>query len=431
MTDSHASDSPTTNPSDAAAAPVTSPATSPADSAASDEALWAAIEAKRHELEAHLAYIEQCQYGGPDGVPQMDADQREADDLRLELSWMRQSYYATEGGKRRLQQQTDKTRCSTAMLVSRLRAKWALQHSQPRAEHGVCSLSATRDGVDPWAEYISAGTEQLFEKVIASFPPGSEAVFGMRTHLADSLISAIVVPLNLPPSQQVIWEHHAKPCRQVVMLGSGLDTSAGKHPTRRFFEVDLPEMIALKQKVIRELPAHVTKDFPYSERHVSYIPYTFGKDEQPPLLELLTEQGFDPEQPTLWLMMGVSYYLTREQFCQTLSMISQFPGVHVFAFDYALPSPADDAHQELARLGEPIRFQCADIAPLLIEHFFPYIHEESFCAYYRRTYGLDATVLPNDKRALRFVVCSNNRNLMRSRTALPKASLSFGDSYIG
>lgn len=394
-----------------------------------DAELWATLEAKRAELDAHTAYMDSRQYGGPDGVPEWDADRHHADELRMELSWMRQAYYATDGGKLRLQQQTNKTRSSTAMLVSLLRAKWAARPLPHTSIQQPPSLDGFLDGLDPWAKYISAGTEQRFEKVLASFPPGSEAVFGMRTHLADRLINGIVVPTDLTPHQATGWRRSgAKPCEQVVMLGSGLDTSAGKHLSRRFFEVDLPEMIALKRQVISDLPDEAVQLLPYSEHNISYIPYTFGQQEQAPLLDLLVAQGFDPNKPTLWLMMGVSYYLTREQFCQTLSMISLFPGAHVFAFDYALPSQADSAQEELARLGEPIRFQCADIAPLLIEHHFPYIHEESFCAYYRRTCGLDAQVWPDDKRALRFVVCANNRHLMRAR---PASTLSFGKSCIG
>jgi methyltransferase (TIGR00027 family) len=93
-------------------------------------------------------------------------------------------------------------------------------------------------------------------------------------------------------------------CRQVVLLAAGLDARGfrlGWPPGTRLFEIDLPEVLAVKEGVLADQRAQ-----PRCERHV------VAADLTGDWLAALTAAGFDPGEPTAWLVEGLLVYLARD-----------------------------------------------------------------------------------------------------------------------
>ncbi|MFD7642123.1 SAM-dependent methyltransferase [Kitasatospora sp. NPDC059795] len=92
--------------------------------------------------------------------------------------------------------------------------------------------------------------------------------------------------------------------RQVVLLGAGLDSRAYRlpwPPGTTVWELDRPEVLAFKQRVLDELTA-----VPSACRR------TVPVDLREPWPEALTEAGLDPRLPVAWLAEGLFLYLPAE-----------------------------------------------------------------------------------------------------------------------
>lgn len=91
-------------------------------------------------------------------------------------------------------------------------------------------------------------------------------------------------------------------CRQVVSLAAGLDARAWRLPWPsgvRFFELDVPEMLAFKRQVVAARGAT-----PPCERH------EVGVDLREDWPAALRGAGFEPQVPTAWLAEGLLIYLS-------------------------------------------------------------------------------------------------------------------------
>ena len=100
----------------------------------------------------------------------------------------------------------------------------------------------------------------------------------------------------------VIARACAEGCRQFVVLGAGLDARAFRlplPPDARFFEVDLPAVLAFKERVVRD-----NAFTPACDRIVvpADLAGDWGGD--------LDRAGFDRAQRTTWLAEGLLVYLT-------------------------------------------------------------------------------------------------------------------------
>jgi methyltransferase (TIGR00027 family) len=92
--------------------------------------------------------------------------------------------------------------------------------------------------------------------------------------------------------------------RQVVLLGAGLDSRAFRLPWpdgTRLFELDHPEMLAFKQRVVDEEGAR-----PTAERIT--IPVDLRED----WVGALRKAGFDDRAPSAWVVEGLLVYLDEE-----------------------------------------------------------------------------------------------------------------------
>jgi methyltransferase (TIGR00027 family) len=104
-------------------------------------------------------------------------------------------------------------------------------------------------------------------------------------------------------------------CRQVVLLAAGLDSRAFRlawPEGTRVFELDLPPVIAFKERVLREEGA-----VPACERSV------LAADLRGDWPQVLKSAEFDPAARTAWLIEGLLVYLAAEQADTVLSTVTE------------------------------------------------------------------------------------------------------------
>ncbi len=226
----------------------------------------------------------------------------------------------------------------TAELVAVSRARHLLRHKPPYIFH------------DPYAfRFLS----ERWQRILGS-------------RLRDAFISKVVLRRLMPiTTQPLVRARFTEDCllaaiedgvSQYVILGSGYDTFALRHPRLdvTVYEIDLASTIALK----RERAAAAGLTLPDRLR---LIPIDFEKDD---LGDRLTAHGFDPGRKSFFGWLGVTYYLTREAVTDTLERVAEIarPGSEI-VFDYmAGPDSIPEEERTLAirlkdyvgKLGEPM-----------------------------------------------------------------------------
>jgi methyltransferase (TIGR00027 family) len=116
---------------------------------------------------------------------------------------------------------------------------------------------------------------------------------------------------------------------QYVILGAGMDTFALRRPDLvarlQVFEVDHPGTQAHKRRRLRE----AGRELPVRQH---FVPVDFSREN---LAEALASSAYDPQAPSFFSWLGVTYYLTRGAALATLRAIAQVapPGSQVI-FDY-------------------------------------------------------------------------------------------------
>jgi methyltransferase (TIGR00027 family) len=107
-------------------------------------------------------------------------------------------------------------------------------------------------------------------------------------------------------------------CRQVVLVGAGLDSRAFRLPWPaglRWWEIDLPEVLAFKEQVLVAVAA-----VPRCER------VTVGADVRGPWPRLLLDAGFRRWEQTAWLVEGLLIYLAADEAARLLTGVATLCG---------------------------------------------------------------------------------------------------------
>ena len=112
--------------------------------------------------------------------------------------------------------------------------------------------------------------------------------------------------------------------KQYLILGSGYDTSGYKISDKvSVYELDKKEMI--EDKVKRVKNANINTE------NINYISCDFNSN----WIENLLKSSFDKNKKTFCSLLGLSYYLDKEIFKQTISILSKnIPAGSVIVFDY-------------------------------------------------------------------------------------------------
>lgn len=104
---------------------------------------------------------------------------------------------------------------------------------------------------------------------------------------------------------------------QIVILGAGLDTRGFRLPWSKeiiLYEIDRQEVLDYKNKILKN-------NLPNCQRRVIFADLIVA-----PWLDLLYEAGYSAEKPSLWLLEGLSMYLSSEEVHQLLATISSATG---------------------------------------------------------------------------------------------------------
>jgi methyltransferase (TIGR00027 family) len=115
----------------------------------------------------------------------------------------------------------------------------------------------------------------------------------------------------------------------IVNLGAGYDTRFMRLSgldVLKLYEVDQPNNVRNKVKLIEERLGSL-------KENIKYVTVDFDHEKT---LDRLVESGFDISRPTLFLMEGVTQYLTEEGFSDILKMISRTPTGSGLVFTYVL-----------------------------------------------------------------------------------------------
>ena len=149
---------------------------------------------------------------------------------------------------------------------------------------------------DPWAAALAGEPGEAW---IAQRSPESVVPMILRTRYFDDFLGRISKQEGL---------------RQIVLVAAGLDTRAFRlaWPAKtRLFELDQPAVLSNKEQVLLAAGAK-----PACERQA--VPVDLTKDWQ----ERLIEFGFDPQQPSGWLLEGLLFYLSNSHISDLLDVIT-------------------------------------------------------------------------------------------------------------
>jgi methyltransferase (TIGR00027 family) len=155
-------------------------------------------------------------------------------------------------------------------------------------------------------------------------------------------------------------------CRQVVILGAGLDTRAVRKqsPGVAYFEIDDVNTLAFKKARLAENGI---------DARVTYIPGDYVTDD---FLRLLESNGFRFELPTYFIWEGNTMYLTRASVRKILADLGKRVGQFTISFDYmaeeVIANTTGDQRisnyvARFAAMGAPWRFGANDIEALARE----------------------------------------------------------------
>ena len=159
--------------------------------------------------------------------------------------------------------------------------------------------------------FLNEDTRRAAARVAARFPAAKELI-QIRTKYFDD---ALEKSLRLG-------------CRQVLILGSGLDTRAVRKRTAgvAYFEIDDPATLKIKEACY---------DREGFDIDLTLIPGDYVSDG---LIELLAANGFDFDLPSYVIWEGNTMYLPFDTVNETLTELRDYLGRFRVSFDYMAQS---------------------------------------------------------------------------------------------
>ena len=157
------------------------------------------------------------------------------------------------------------------------------------------SKRANRLFDDPFAERL-AGTEamQIMTTKAEEYEANGRPYIAVRTRFFDDFIM-----------------QYSHTIRQVVLLGAGMDTRAYRldlHPQTHFYEIDRASVLDYKESILKEVT-------PKSHRHALTM------DLREAWVQPLIESGYRADEPSVWLLEGLLYYLSDSEVNELMTTI--------------------------------------------------------------------------------------------------------------
>lgn len=202
-----------------------------------------------------------------------------------------------------------------------------------RAEENAAPYPLYRDSIVEL--FLNDATRQAAAKAVVASPSAKEAV-KLRTRYLDDALE----------------ERIARGCRQVVILGSGLDTRAVRKQATgvAYFELDDKATLDLKRARFAEHGIQAA---------LTLIPANYVTDDW---IASLAENGFDFDLPTHFIWEGDTMYLTRSDMKHVMVTIREQVRSATLSFDYLATRVIDKSTgdaglsalvEHFARLGAP------------------------------------------------------------------------------
>ena len=209
---------------------------------------------------------------------------------------------------------------------------------------------------DPYAEKILTDEEyaaisQNMSQGISFFAPGFR---GTPEEALRYIVDHQLAPSVLARSafcERAIDNAVRIGCGQVVLYACGYDTFSLQNQRKglKIYELDRPEMVRDKQHRINQNGLEPSCPVEYIGCDLSL----------PSWNEALIHRGFDSGKPSFGSLLGISYYLSKEEWGHLIGMISSFAceGSSI-CFDYPLAEGGAESrrNRELAAAaGEPMK----------------------------------------------------------------------------
>jgi methyltransferase (TIGR00027 family) len=196
--------------------------------------------------------------------------------------------------------------------------------------------------------FLDQRTRQAADRISAGFPAVKS--IRIRTRYFDDRLD----------------EQLSLGCRQVVILGAGLDTRAVRKqsPGVAYFEIDDLNTLDFKKARLAENGI---------DARVTFIPGDYVADD---FLRMLETNGFRFELPSYFIWEGNTMYLTRASVRKILADLRKRVGQFTISFDYMAEEVIANTTGDLrisnyvarfAAMGAPWRFGVNDIAGLAEE----------------------------------------------------------------
>ncbi|MGD0877400.1 MAG: SAM-dependent methyltransferase [Anaerolineales bacterium] len=167
----------------------------------------------------------------------------------------------------------------------------------------ISSINASLGSTARWTAaaraYESEREDHLFEDPWASKLAGIEGAAWAATRTPDSLAPMILRIRYFDDFLQRVTREDA--IHQVVLMAAGYDTRAYRltWPAGTIvFELDQPAVLRDKERVL-----HSSRARPNCERQTLEVDLTDSWDRT------LTEAGFKPKEPAVWLLEGFLFYI--------------------------------------------------------------------------------------------------------------------------
>ncbi|WP_349730213.1 class I SAM-dependent methyltransferase [Peribacillus frigoritolerans] len=130
--------------------------------------------------------------------------------------------------------------------------------------------------------------------------------------------------------ENVLFHEMSLGVKQYVILGAGLDTFCFRHPelndSVEIFEVDYPATQDFKKIRLANADYQIPDN-------LHFVSMDFTKEFT---VQNLVEEGFMPNEKTLFSLLGVSYYLTKEENANLINrLFTKVPSGSSIVFDYA------------------------------------------------------------------------------------------------
>ncbi|WML52256.1 class I SAM-dependent methyltransferase [Neobacillus sp. PS3-12] len=130
--------------------------------------------------------------------------------------------------------------------------------------------------------------------------------------------------------ENVLFHEMLLGVKQYVILGAGLDTFCFRHPELKdvleIFEVDYPATQDFKKIRLANGNYHISDN-------LHFVSMDFTKELT---IQNLVEEGFMPNKKTFFSLLGVSYYLTKEENANLINkLFTKVPSGSSIVFDYA------------------------------------------------------------------------------------------------